>query len=636
MNIFSYVVLKLSFILVVILGLSLPLYTHNSSVQYGFAPFGGLKYSENFKNFDYVNPQAPKGGRIKLGVLGTFDSLNPFIIKGTAPDGMMRCYATLLAPAYDEMASHYPYVAKSLEIAVDGTWVIFKLNPEACFSDKTPITADDVIFSFESLRQKGQPLYRSYYQAVVKTEKLSDHQIKFYLKNNKSKELVAVLGQIPLLSKAFYEKIPFDQTSLTPFPCSGPYQVATVEAGRSLVYQRVPNWWGEHIPSQKGSHNFDTIQVDFYRDPNTLFEAFKNGQIDMRVEMSAKLWTTEYNFPAVKQGHVHKYSIQHKLSYGSYGLYFNTRRPLFANRLVRIALTEMFNFEWLNKNLLFNQYKRNTTYFPCFPFAATGLPGKAERTLLGPFKDQLPPELFTQPFTLPHHHTEKDIHVSRTKALELLRQAGWVLKNHTLVHAQTGKPFVFEFLINNPATQKIALHFQNYLKKVGIEMKVTLIDTSTYQERYDRQDYDMILHVIPQGPTPGNEQRDMWSMTAADQPGTWNVAGIKNPVIDALIEKVIESPDYETLVVRARALDRVLLWGYYMIPAWHQDTIPIAIWDRFGFPDPICPPYAPTSIHGWWFEPDKNKHLSDPQPLGMGVEKPLSRWQRLKLWLGMN
>ncbi len=599
--------------------------------QHGFSVFGCLKYSPNFTNFNYVNPNAPKQGKIKLGSLGTFDSLNPYIIKGTAPEGIIRCHATLLAQAYDEIASHYGYVAHSLEVAPDGSWVIFHLNPKACFSDGTPLTADDVLFSFEILRQKGLPLYRSYYQAVSRVEKLSSHQVKFCLKSTKSRELVAILGQIPVFSKAFYDQIPFDQTSLTPPPCSGPYTIARVEAGRSLTYQRVPGWWGQNLPSQKGCHNFETIQVDFYRDPTAMFEAFKNGELDMRIEMSAKTWVTDYHFPAFEKGYVKKYSVQHQLSYGSYGLYFNTRRALFKDRLVRMALTEMFDFNWLNKNLLYNQYKRNITYFPAFPFAALGLPDQEERALLEPYKNELPPELFNQPFTLPNHETVQDINASRTKALELLKRAGWVLKDQKLVNIQTGQPFVFEFLINNPMIQKIALHFQNYLKKIGIEMKVTLIDVSTYQERYDRQDYDMILHVIPQSPTPGNEQRDMWSTAAASQAGTWNVSGIKNPVIDALIEKIIESPDYETLIVRTRALDRVLLWGYYMIPAWHQDTVPIAVWDRFGFPNPMCPPYAPTSINSWWFDSEKNGQLIKGD---QKVPSQSSLWNRVKKWLG--
>ncbi len=623
------------FFLLLWLGLLIPsLQAATWGLQHSFAAFGTLKYPADFKHFDYVNPNAPKGGQITLGALGTFDSLNPFIIKGSIPEGMMRCYATLLAPAYDEVDSHYGYVATKIELEVGGRGVIFHLNPKACFNDGQPITADDVIFSFEALRQHGKPLFQSYYKGVTKVERISFHQIKFTFEKNKNRELVGNLGRMPILCKKFYQTHSFHETTLISPPCSGPYAVETLKEGKSITYRRVQNWWAKDLPSQRGKHNFDIIKVDFYRDQNVMLEAFKNGQIDARIEISTKNWATEYTFAAFKQGRLKKQPLYgHKVSYGSYGLYFNTRRPLFADRDVRMALSQVFDFEWANNNLFYKQSQRNNSYFPNFPFAAKGVPTEQERKLLEPFKDQLPAELFIEPFEVPVHNTVDDLQKSRTKALSLLKKAGWVLKDQKLVHAKTGKPFTFEFLIHIPAIQKIVIHFQNCLKLIGVEMKITLVDSLTYQERYDNHDYDMILHTIPQTQAPGGEQRSMWSSAHADQLRTHNVAGIKNPVIDVLIEKLIEAPDYDTMVVRARALDRVLLWNHYMIPAWQMNFIPWVVWDRFGFPEPMCPPYSPTSIEGWWVDPEKDRVLGDVVPSKRDISSSApSGWGKLKSW----
>ncbi|RZI46897.1 extracellular solute-binding protein [Candidatus Finniella inopinata] len=584
------------------------IHAQNSPPQNGIATFGQLKYPADFQHFDYVNPNAPKGGKITLGQLGTFDSLNPYIIKGTVPEGILRCHATLLAPSYDEVASYYGYVATLVELAVDGRGVTFHLNPKACFSDGQLITTEDVAFSFEILGQHGKPFWQNIYKNVLKVERISAHKIKFTFEKNKARELIANLAQLPILCKKFYQTHPFHETSLTTAPCSGPYVLETLEAGRSITYRRVQNWWGENVPSQRGLYNFDVIKVDFYRDPNVMLQAFKNGQIDIRMEISSKNWATEYTFSAFKQGKVKKKPLYgHKVSYGSYGLYFNTRRSIFADRHVRMALSEIFNFEWANNNLFYNLNHRNNSYFPNFPFAADGVPLGQERKLLEPFKDQLPPQLFTKPFELPIHKTQKDWEESRIKALSLLRKAGWVLENQKLIHAKTHNPFAFEFLIQTPTVQKIAIHFQNCLKVIGIEMRITLVDTSIYQERYDKHDYDTILHTLPQRQTLGTEQRGMWSSEAAGKPGTQNVVGIRNPVVDDLVEQLVESPDYETMVATAKALDRVLLWNYYMIPAWQMNFMPWVVWDRFGFPEPMCPPYMPTSIDTWWLDPEKSR-----------------------------
>lgn len=583
--------------------------TPTATFSHGFSTFGELKYPSTFTHFEYVNPNAPKGGELKTAGLGTFDNLNPFIIKGTPVVGISRCYAALLDQSFDEPASHYGYVAEAISVAPDLSWVIFKLNPKAQFNNGQKITADDVIFSFNALREKGQPLFRTYYKAITKVEKLSEHEVKFHCPGNKSREIPSILGQVPVLSKTYYETHPFEETTLTPSPCSGPYEISSIDAGRSITYKRIKNWWGENIPSQKGRYNFDIIKVDYYRDSNAMFEAFKNGQIDIRYESSAKLWSTGYTFPAVEQGFVKKEKIKHSLCLpGSYGLFFNTRREIFKDRKVRQALTEMFDFNWANKNLFYNMYQRIQSYFPNTAFAASGIPEGEEKALLEPYKGQIPVEVFTTPFTLPEHPNEQSIRKSADKALCLLKDAGWEIKNQKLINVKTGKPFVFEALIYDQSSEKVFLHFQGYLKFVGIEMKVRLVDVSTYQERIDQFDFDMILASNPQSPSPGNEQRDMWSSVAANAKGSRNVAGIQEKAIDEIIEKLIDAKDYKTLITTTKALDRLLLWGYYMIPAWTTDSIPIVFWDRFSRPT-ITPTFNPFTFDAWWIDNEKAKRL---------------------------
>lgn len=595
-----------------------------ATFSHGFSTFGDLKYPSTFTHFDYVNPNAPKGGEIKAAGLGTFDNLNPFIIKGTSAQGISKCYATLLESSFDEPATHYGYVAEAVSVAPDFSWVIFKLNPKACFNNGKGITADDVIFSFNILREKGQPLFRTYYKAITTVEKLSDFEVKFHCPGNKSREIPAILGQLSILSKVYYETHSFEETTLTPPPSSGPYEIESLDAGRSITYKRVKNWWGENIPSQKGRHNFDIIKVDYYRDSNAMFEAFKNGQVDIRHEGSSKLWSTAYTFPAVEQGFVKKNLVKHSLCIpGSQGLYFNTRREIFENRKVRRALTEMFNFNWANKNLFYNMYQRIQSYFPNTPFAATGIPEGDEKALLEAYKDQIPAEVFEAPFTLPEHNDEKDIRESSNKALSLLKEAGFEIKNQKLINVKTGKPFAFEALIYDQSLEKVFLHFQGYLKLIGIEMKIRLVDVSTYQERTDQYDYDMIMATNPQSPTPGNEQRDMWGSAAANMKGSANKAGIHEKAIDEIIEKLIDSKDYTTLIITTKALDRLLLWGYYMVPAWTTNSVPIAFWDRFNYPG-ITPPYNPFTFDAWWIDTDKEKRLPSQAQRHSGVEKTMT------------
>lgn len=577
---------------------------------HGLSNFNQLKYPSDFTHFEYTNPDAPKGGKLVWGVLGTFDSLNPFIIKGVPAWGITLTHARLLEDSRDRAGESYAFVAEFIELAPDRSWVIFYLNKKAKFSDNTPITADDVIWSFEKLREHGLPMYRTYYKGVSKVEKLDDHTVKFSFNTTKNAELPNIIGQLAILPKKFYETVDFNSTSLTPPPTSGPYTIESIDVGRSIVYKRITDWWGQDVPSQKGKYNFDHIQVEYYRDDTTLFEAFKSGKIDVRAENIAKNWATAYDFPAVKNGWVIRANISNKLPSPTYGLFFNTRRPIFSNRKVREALTQCLNFKWLNEKFFYTLYQRNLSYYPNSDFAATGASGEKEAKYLSPFKADLPAELFTQPFTLPESATEAEFRKDLNKAQALLDQAGWAIDNNVMKNKKTGEPLEFEFLIAERAFEKIILSFKQALHQIGIKVNVRLVDVTSYTYRVEHLDYDMIVGIFPQSPTIGNEQRDFFGSERADSFGTYNYAGIKNQAVDALIEQLVQVDNYADLCTLGQAIDRVLLWNYYMIPAWHMNARLLAYWDKLGMPA-ISPIYDPLHFVAWWVDKKKAGELEE-------------------------
>lgn len=599
---------------------------------HGFSTFGKLKYPPNFTHFDYANPDAPKGGTLRLGTLGTFDSLNPYIVKGVAPTLILLTAATLLEEAKDRAGESYGYAAESVEVAPDRSWVIFRLNPKAVFSNGDPVTADDVLWVFEALRTQGLPMYRTYYKNISKAEKLDDHAIKFTFNTTSNHELPQILGQLPILSKKYYTTHAFAETSLKPAPSSGPYEVESVSSGHSIVLKRIKNWWGASLPCQKGHNNFDKIRVDYYLESNALFEAFKAGQYDLRQEISAQNWATAYTFPAYQQGHVKREELKHSLSSGTSGLFFNTRRPLFSDIRVRKALTLLFDFPWINKHFFYGLYVRSTSYFPNSDFEAKGFPSSEERAILQPFQEQLSPEVFTQPFTLPAPQTEDDHRKLQTEAQNLLKEAGYELKDTVMINTKTGKPFIFDVLIFDKALEKIILNFALSLKRLGIQLRTRTLDAAAYQLRVDKLDFDMVYTGMLQSQSLGNEQRDYFGSERANTPGTRNVSGIQNSVIDQLIEQLIHSTGYKSLVNHARALDRALLWGYYMIPAWHNNVTWVAYWDRFSRPK-ILPKYRDLDIITWWFDKEKEARLSNASQ-----EKTTTNqagqffWSKIKAW----
>jgi microcin C transport system substrate-binding protein len=595
---------QLPFCLAATLALLMPAGTRAQDVApaHGVAMHGDLKYGPEFEHFDYVNPNAPKGGTVTFASIGTFDSLNPFIIKGTTADGLGFLFETLTVQSEDEPFSEYGLLAESIEMPEDRSWVAFTLRPQARWQDGKPVTVDDVIFSFDTLKEKGLPFYRAYYKNVIKAEPAGERRVKFTFEETTNRELPLILGQLPILPKHYYEKVEFDKTTLQPPLGSGPYRIKSLEPGRRIVYERVKDYWGADLPVSRGFYNFDEIRYEYYRDANVALEAFKAGGYDIRVENTSKFWATAYTGPTFDAGWIKKEEIPHELGTGMQGFVFNTRRALFQDPRVRQALAYAFDFEWTNRTVMYGQYDRTESYFSNTELAAEGLPSEAELELLEPFRDQLPDEVFTEVYQAPSTDGEGGIRQNLRTALGLLREAGWSVEGGKLVNGK-GEPFRFEILLNGPSFERHTLPFIKNLERLGIEASVRAIDPAQYQNRLNEFDFDMVVGTFGQSLSPGNEQREYWGSEAADIPGSRNIIGIKDPVVDHLIDKIIEAPTREDLVTATRALDRVLLWGHYVIPHWHSRTFRVAYWNKFDRPE-TTPPYG-LPLFSWWVDPVK-------------------------------
>jgi microcin C transport system substrate-binding protein len=520
-----------------------------------------------------------------------------------AAQGLGLTFATLLDGSQDEPASAYGLVAESVEVPPDRSWVVFNLRPEARFHDGSPITADDVIFSFEALTTKGQPFYRVYYGNVAKVEKLGARKVKFTFIEGDNRELPFILGQFQIVSKAFFEKAEFDKTTLQPILGSGPYRVESVEPGRSITYRRVPDYWGARLPVNRGQNNFDVLRYDYYRDSTVALEAFKANEYDFRQENPAKIWATGYDFPALRQGLVVKEELRHEQPQGMQAFVINTRRPIFQDAKVRRALAYAFDFEWANRNLFYGAYTRTKSYFANSELASSGLPQGEELEILERYRGRIPEQVFTQVYEPPSSEVEGGIRANLRKARRLLEEAGWRFTDNRLVNEATGRPMEFEILLVNPAFERIAAPFKKNLERLGIDARIRTVDTSQYEFRAENFDFDMIVGGWGESLSPGNEQRDFWSSQAAETPGSRNTLGIKDPVVDELVELVISAPDRESLVARTRALDRVLLWRHYVIPQWHITYFRVAYWDKLMRPA-IRPKYA-LGLFSWWVDPAK-------------------------------
>ncbi len=587
--------------------LSLPFFISplKAKEQHGIAMHGDLKYPPNFTHFDTVNANAPKGGDYKLAVVGTFDTLNPYTLKGTPPAGIRDfLFESLMDRSPDEPFSLYGLVAESLEVGPERSWVIFNINPKAKWQDGSPITASDVAFSYKTLLEHGTPGQKMYYKKVKNVEILSDRKIKFVFDKVDGKydaEMPLIIGVMALFSEKNLKGKDFEKTGLTPLLASGPYKVAKVEPGRSITYQRDPNYWGKDLPVNKGCFNFDTVRFDFYKNAAIAFEAFKAGNVDSREESDPGKWAQKYNFPAVQKGLVKCVEIPHQHQVGMQAFAFNTRREIFRDPRVRLALTYAFDYDWLNKNLFHGAMTRTTSFFDNTELASKGLPEGPELTLLEPFRAQLPKELFEKAYTLPT--SEKGRRENLKVAQQLLKEAGWVTKGGKLINEKTGKPFAFEILLNTPENEKVALAFSRDLKQLGIQATARTVDASQYEKRRINMDFDMIIHFWGHSLSPGNEQSFYWSSKAADEPGTRNYPGIKSPAVDALCGMITNAKERKDLVTAVKALDRALLWGHYVIPLGHRSKDYVAYWTKIDHP-PLGPTGIP-SIHTFWARKEK-------------------------------
>ena len=580
----------------------------------GIAMHGAPKYAADFKHLDYVNPDAPKGGELRLAMEGTFDSLNPFIIKGVSAPGIAEyVYQTLMTGSGDEAFSEYGLLAETIETPKDRSWVVFNLRKEARWSDGKPVTADDVVWSFNTLVTKGYPSYRSYYAGVKEVVAESPTRVRFTFKTTgatASRELPLILGQLPILPKHAWEGKDFDKSTSDMPIGSGPYKVKTFDSGKRISFERDKTWWGKDLPETKGMYNFDTITIDAYRDPTVLLQSFFAGNFDFHGENIAKSWFTEYNDkPPVHDGRIKKEEIQHSLPAGMQSFAYNIRRPLFSDVNVRKALGYAFDFEWSNKQFAYGGYKRTQSYFDNSELAATGLPTGEELKILQKFKGQVPDDLFTKPFTVPTTSgSGNDTRENLATAKKILADAGWKMGPSGLLE-KAGQPFKFEILVDQGAFERWIDPMISNLKKLGIQANLRIVDAAQYQKRLEDFDFDMTIHTFGESLSPGNEQRDYWSSARADVHASHNLIGIKNPVVDQLIDMVISAQDRDQLVASTRALDRVLLWNYYVIPQWHLNAVRVAYWDKFSRPA-VTAKYDPVNIMTWWYDTAKAAKLA--------------------------
>lgn len=578
---------------------------------HGLSMYGQLKYGAGFTHFEYVNPRAPKGGNVRLSAIGTFDTLNPFVLKGVSAVALGLTFDTLTVNSFDEPFTEYGLVAERIETPADRSWVAFTLRPQARFHDGSPITADDVIWTLDALKTRGHPFYRAYYAKVVKAEKTADRKVRFTFAEGDNRELPLIVGQMPVLSKAYWSKRDFEKTTLEAPLGSGPYRVESVEPGRAIVYRRVKDYWAATLPVNVGRHNLDSLRYDYYRDTTVALEAFKAGAYDFREENSAKNWATGYNTSAASEGLIKKELIRNEIPTGMQGWVFNTRRPFFRDARVRWAIAHAFDFEWANKELFYGAYTRTRSYFSNSELAARGVPGPDELKILEPFRGRIPEEVFTREYQPPATRGTGDVRQNLVAALALLKDAGWTVKGGKLVNAR-GEPLAFEILLNQPDFERIALPFVKHLERLGIGARVRTVDAAQYQHRVETFDFDMTVAVWAQSLSPGNEQRDFWSSEAARTPGSRNLAGIQDPAVDKLIDLVVAAPDRASLVARTRALDRVLLWGHYVVPNWHIQAFRVAYWDRFDRPK-VSPKYS-LGFDTWWVDPKKEAALIQRKP----------------------
>jgi microcin C transport system substrate-binding protein len=584
--------------------------------RHGLSVFGQLKYPADFQHFDYVNPDAPKGGRmITLGTGGanTFDNLNAFILKGDAAQGLDSLFDSLMVRAQDEPDAVYGLIAKSADVAPDGLSVTFKLRPEAKFADGTPVTADDVVFSFKILKEKGHPAISQPMHDVVSAEALDPQTVRYTFKGTLTRDLPIVVAQLPVLSKAYYAHQPFEETTLKPPLGSGPYRIKDFKPGTFITYERRKDYWAKDLPVNRGRFNLDEIRYDYFRDRNIELEALKSGQIDFREEFSSVSWATGYDIPAVRDGRLIKALLPDNRPSGAQGFFIKTRRDEFKDPRVRLALDLVFDFEWSNKKLFYGLYKRTTSYFENSDMKATGLPSPGELALLNPYKDKLPAEVFGEPYTPPVTDGSGNNRANMRKALDLLTAAGWKPGSDHMLHNAKGERLTIEFLDFEAAFERITVPYTENLKRIGVDASWRLVDPSQYERRVKSFDFDVTTQRYSLRLTPGIEMRSYWGSEAAKLDGSFNLPGISDPVVDALIDKVTAAKSREELTTATRAIDRVLRAGHYWVPHWYKASHSVAYWNKYSYPA-VQAKYEPGVLDTWWFDPKKAEALASGKP----------------------
>jgi len=586
--------------------------------SHGLSAFGDLRYTADFRHFDYVNPDAPKRGTIRLPGIDSFDSLNDFILKGTQPQGIGLLHATLMEKSGDEADSRYGYIAESVEMPADGSWIVFNLRPEARFTDGSPLTADDVVFTYDALIRDGHPSYRIVLSDVEKVEALTPHRVRFTFKKAGSRDLPLQVAGLPVLSKAYYAKVPFNRTTMKPPVGAGPYRVAKIDPGRSITYELKKNYWAKDLPVMRGRFNFQRVVVDYFRDRNVAFEAFFAGAYDFREEFTSRNWATQYDGkPPIEKGFVVRETLRDETPSGVQAFFFNTRRAKFADRRVRKALDLAFDFEWTNKTLFYGLYKRTNSMFANSELAAAQPPGPEELKLLEPLRGKVPDEVFTTPYTSPATDGSGRNRPNLRRAMKLLLEAGYRIQENRLVDAD-GNPFSIEFLLFEASFKRIINPYVRNLTRIGVSATIRIVDVANFQNRMRSYDFDVVVNRYVQPLTPGLEQQAYFGSKFADVPGQRNLAGVRDPAVDYLIDKTINASSRASLVSAVRSLDRVLMWNHYVVPQWYKGAHNIAYWNRFDRPK-TKPRYDLGMLDTWWFNPKKAAMIEN------GVAPPAPR-----------
>lgn len=563
----------------------------------------------NFTHFNYADPNAPKGGTLRQAILGNFDTLTPFSLKGTAAQSLNLVYDRLMMRSWDEPFTLYPLIAESIDVPDDRSSITFNLNPAAKFQDNTPITADDVLYSFNTLKDNGRPNMRNIYKLVTHVEKINDHKIKFTLSDARTKETVMILAMMPVLSEKWWKDKDLNRTIVTPPNSTGPYKISSVEIGRRIVMERNPDYWAKDLPSVKGQYNFDRIIFDYFKNQTSAFESFKRGDTDIWIDMNPGHWANSYDFPAVKNGNINREEIAHHRVEKMWGFIFNSSRPPFDDRNVRKALSLVIDYDWINKNIFYGQYKILNSFFPNSYLSATGKPSAYELTFLEPYKDALSPDAFADAWTPPATGNQSALRTNRIEADKLLSAAGWVIRDGVRINQKTGEDFSFEILIGSAEEEKLALAFKRSLGQLGINVKLRVLDAAAFQSRLTDYDYDMILYNWQNTLSPGSEQAVYWGCEAAKQKGRFNYAQICNPAVDNLVATIPNSQSLEDMTGKIRALDRILMSEHYAIPLFYMGRDFVASWNRIGHP-------KTTSLYGnimeSWYA--KNESPEKPKP----------------------